>query len=150
MNHQLQRQVSALRYKAPLAWAKVDAALGQGAETFFGNANLPESRLQLAAQLIRSLGAAAESANYAGSESAEHVAWRARLADVAALLRKIDGVDGVATEPALKARLTAALARTDLSGGQLALAKQLTVPPEPKTDAALADAVAAAQLFFGA
>jgi hypothetical protein len=147
-NPVLQQQASDLRSKAPLAWKKVDAVLGLPAEKLFYNARLPESRVPIAARLIRALGAAAESANFVGNESPEHVAWRAKLGDIAALLTKVDGASGPATESALKERVAAALARTDLSGGQLALARQLTVPAEPKADAAFADALAAVQLFF--
>ena len=146
---QLQQLTARLREKAPLAWKKVDAALGQSAGSFFYNVNLPDSRMSLAGSLIRALGDAAINADYVGNESSAHIAWRAQLGDIAALLAKVDGgASGRATEPELKGRLAAALARTDLSGGQLALAKQLTVPVEPKTDAAFADALAAVQLFF--
>lgn len=143
-NTELTQLVINARSQAPKAWVKVDAALGPA----FLNRNFTASQLAVARRLLNALATAAKTANFDGFESPEHAAWRAALAEAAALMTKVDG-GGDATEAGLRARQTAAAASASLSGARKALAAQLVVPPEPKADAAFADALGALQLFLG-
>jgi hypothetical protein len=141
LHNQIIGQIKSYRH----AWAKVVAS-APGLEAAV--AQTPEADDTIVAQLLRSLLAAAPSANFAGTKSAQRIAFEAQLAASARQLARADGQSEPVTLAGLRARRAAALASTTLSAGAKRVAAAVTLPASEPGEP-FADALAAVKLFFG-